>query len=129
MQESNLANQTIAAVATAVAPGEGGIAVLRLSGPDAQQAVSEISRFPGAQLWESHRVLYGYVMAADGVERLDEVLVILMLAPRSFTAEDVVEIHCHGGVMAVRRVLARVLEQPGVRRALPVALGGRTRRI
>ena len=119
MQESNLANQTIAAVATAVAPGEGGIAVIRLSGPDAQQAVSEISRFPGAQLWESHRVLYGYVMAADGVERLDEVLVILMLAPRSFTAEDVVEIHCHGGVMAVRRVLARVLEQPGVRRALP----------
>ena len=79
MQESNLANQTIAAVATAVAPGEGGIAVIRLSGPDAQQAVSEISRFPGAQLWESHRVLYGYVMAADGVERLDEVLVILMV--------------------------------------------------
>jgi len=47
------------------------------------------------------------------------VLVLLMLAPRSFTAEDVVEIHCHGGVMAVQRVLARVLEQPGVRRALP----------
>ncbi len=75
--------------------------------------------FPGAQLWESHRVLYGHVMAADGVERLDEVLVLLMLAPRSFTAEDVVEIHCHGGVMAVQLVMARVLEQPGIRRALP----------
>ena len=119
MQEINLERQTIAAVATAVAPGQGGIAVIRLSGPDAQRAVSEIACFPGAQLWESHRVLYGHVMAADGVERLDEVLVLLMLAPRSFTAEDVVEIHCHGGVMAVQRVMARVLEQPGVRRALP----------
>ena len=119
MQEINLERQTIAAVATAVAPGQGGIAVIRLSGPDAQRAVSEIACFPGAQLWESHRVLYGHVMAADGVERLDEVLVLLMLAPRSFTAEDVVEIHCHGGVMAVQRVMARVLEQPGIRRALP----------
>jgi len=119
MQEINLERQTIAAVATAVAPGQGGIAVIRLSGPDAQRAVSEITRFPGAQLWESHRVLYGHVMAADRVERLDEVLVLLMLAPRSFTAEDVVEIHCHGGVMAVQRVMARVLEQPGIRRALP----------
>ncbi|WP_115125709.1 tRNA uridine-5-carboxymethylaminomethyl(34) synthesis GTPase MnmE [Synechococcus sp. GEYO] len=119
MQEINLERQTIAAVATAVAPGQGGIAVIRLSGPDAQRAVSEITRFPGAQLWESHRVLYGHVMAADRVERLDEVLVLLMLAPRSFTAEDVVEIHCHGGVMAVQRVMARVLEQSGIRRALP----------
>ena len=119
MQEINLERQTIAAVATAVAPGQGGIAVIRLSGPDAQRAVSEITCFPGAQLWESHRVLYGHVMAAEGVERLDEVLVLLMLAPRSFTAEDVVEIHCHGGVMAVQRVMARVLEQPGIRRALP----------
>ena len=119
MQEINLERQTIAAVATAVAPGQGGIAVIRLSGPDAQRAVSEITRFPGAQLWESHRVLYGHVMAADRLERLDEVLVLLMLAPRSFTAEDVVEIHCHGGVMAVQRVMARVLEQSGIRRALP----------
>ena len=97
MQESNLVSQTIAAVATAVAPGQGGIAVIRLSGPDAQCAVREITSFPGAQPWESHRVLYGHVMAADGLERLDEVLVLLMQAPRSFTAEDVVEIHCHGG--------------------------------
>ena len=111
--------ETIAAVATAVAPGQGGIAVIRLSGLQAQQAVQAIARFPGAQPWESHRVLYGHVLAADGVERLDEVLVLVMQAPRSFTAEDVVEIHCHGGVIAVQRVLERVLEQPGVRRALP----------
>ena len=110
---------SIAAIATAVAPGQGGIAVIRLSGPRAVRAVAAITVIPGQQLWESHRVLYGHVVAAGGVERLDEVLVLVMLAPRSFTGEDVVEIHCHGGVIAVQQVLARVLEQPGVRRALP----------
>jgi tRNA modification GTPase len=110
---------SIAAIATAVAPGRGGIAVIRLSGPSAVRAVAAITVIPGQQLWESHRILYGHVVAADGVERLDEVLVLVMLAPRSFTGEDVVEIHCHGGVIAVQQVLARVLEQPGVRRALP----------
>ena len=110
---------SIAAIATAVAPGQGGIAVIRLSGPNAVGAVAAITVIPGQQVWESHRVLYGHVVAADGVERLDEVLVLVMLAPRSFTGEDVVEIHCHGGVIAVQQVLARVLEQSGVRRALP----------
>ena len=110
---------SIAAIATAVAPGQGGIAVIRLSGPSAVHAVAAITVIPGQQEWESHRVLYGHVVAAGGVERLDEVLVLVMLAPRSFTGEDVVEIHCHGGVIAVQQVLARVLEQPGMRRALP----------
>lgn len=110
---------SIAAIATAVAPGQGGIAVIRLSGPSAVRTVAAITVIPGQQEWESHRVLYGHVLAAGGVERLDEVLVLVMLAPRSFTGEDVVEIHCHGGVIAVQQVLARVLEQPGVRRALP----------
>ena len=110
---------SIAAIATAVAPGQGGIAVIRLSGPNAVGAVAAITVIPGQQVWESHRVLYGHVVAADGVERLDEVLVLVMLAPRSFTGDDVVEIHCHGGVIAVQQVLARVLEQPGMRRALP----------
>jgi tRNA modification GTPase len=110
---------SIAAIATAVAPGQGGIAVIRLSGPSAVRAVAAITLIPGQQVWESHRVLYGHVVAAGGAERLDEVLVLVMLAPRSFTGEDVVEIHCHGGVIAVQQVLARVLEQPGMRRALP----------
>jgi len=119
MQEINRDAQTIAAVATAVAPGQGGIAVIRLSGPQAQAAVQSVTRIPGQQSWESHRVLYGHVLAGESGERIDEVLVLLMLAPRSFTGEDVVELHCHGGVIAVQRVLARVLDQPGVRRALP----------
>ena len=117
--DSFSSNDTIAAVATAVAPGEGGIAVIRLSGPQAQAAVQAVVQVPGRQVWESHRVLYGHALAADGVQHLDEVLVLVMAGPRSFTGEDVVEIHCHGGVIAVQQVLERVLAQPDVRRALP----------
>ena len=108
---------TIAAVATAVAPGQGGIAVIRLSGPAAEQVGRAVVTCPGRQIWDSHRIVYGHVNDAAG-QRLDEVLMLLMRAPRSFTGEDVVEIHCHGGVIAVQRVLERVLAQPGVRRAL-----------
>ncbi|KZR80240.1 tRNA modification GTPase MnmE [Prochlorococcus marinus str. MIT 1342] len=111
--------QTIAAVATAVAPGQGGIAVVRLSGPAAEVVGRSVVSIPGQQLWVSHRVLYGHVMDESGKERIDEVLVLLMKGPRSFTGEDVVEIHCHGGLMAVQRVLERVLAQPHVSRALP----------
>ena len=75
---------SIAAIATAVAPGQGGIAVIRFSGPSAVRAVAAITLIPGQQVWESHRVLYGHVVAAGGAERLDEVLVLVMLAPRSF---------------------------------------------
>ena len=106
-------------MATAVAPGQGGIAVIRVSGPVAEDVGRSIVQVPGRQDWESHRVVYGHVLDAAGQRRLDEVLLLLMRRPRSFTGEDVVEIHCHGGVMAVQRVLERVLEQPGVRRALP----------
>ena len=113
------ATDTIAAVATAVAPGQGGIAVIRLSGPAAEATGRAVVHCPGRQEWGSHRVLYGHVLDAAGEQRLDEVLLLLMQAPRSFTGEDVVELHCHGGVIAVQRVLERVLAEPGVRRALP----------
>ena len=113
-----IASDTITAVATAVAPGQGGIAVIRLSGPDAEETGRRVVQCPGRQEWGSHRVVYGHVNDAAG-QRLDEVLLLLMRGPRSFTGEDVVEIHCHGGVIAVQRVLERVLAQPGVRRALP----------
>ena len=112
-----ISSDTIAAVATAVAPGQGGIAVIRLSGPAAEQVGRAVVTCPGRQIWDSHRIVYGHVNDAAG-QRLDEVLMLLMRAPRSFTGEDVVEIHCHGGVIAVQRVLERVLAQPGVRRAL-----------
>jgi len=106
-------------VATAVAPGQGGIAVIRLSGPDAEATGRAVVVCPGQQDWNSHRILYGHVLDESRSRRLDEVLLLLMRGPRSFTGEDVVEIHCHGGVIAVQQVLERVLAQPGVRRARP----------
>ena len=111
-------SDTIAAVATAVAPGQGGIAVIRLSGHAAEQTGRAVVSCPGRQVWDSHRVVYGHVNDTAG-QRLDEVLMLLMRGPRSFTGEDVVEIHCHGGVIAVQRVFEQVLAQAGVRRALP----------
>ena len=102
-----------------MSPGQGGIAVIRLSGVAAFEVARSLVRCPGSPPWDSHRILYGHVVDASGEGRLDEVLVLLMRAPRSFTGEDVVEIHCHGGVIVVQQVLERVLDQPGVRRALP----------
>ncbi|MEY2750006.1 MAG: tRNA uridine-5-carboxymethylaminomethyl(34) synthesis GTPase MnmE, partial [Cyanobacteriota bacterium] len=73
---------------------------------------------PGSQGWESHRVLYGHVCDPASGERVDEALLLLMRAPRSFTRETVVEFHCHGGLICVQRVLELVLAA-GARRALP----------
>ncbi|MFM2079597.1 MAG: tRNA uridine-5-carboxymethylaminomethyl(34) synthesis GTPase MnmE, partial [Cyanobacteriota bacterium] len=112
------ANDTIAAVATAVAPGEGSVAIVRLSGPEAEAIATELFVAPGSQGWESHRVLYGHVCDPASGERVDEALLLLMRAPRSFTRETVVEFHCHGGLICVQRVLELVLAA-GARRALP----------
>ena len=109
---------TIAAVATAVAPGEGSVAIVRISGPEAEPIGHQLFVAPGSQSWDSHRVLYGHVVDPASGERLDEALLLLMRAPRSFTREDVVELHCHGGLVAVQRVLELVLAA-GARRALP----------
>jgi len=110
---------TIAAIATAIAAGQGGIAVVRISGSAALTVSKSIVSVPGEKLWNSHTVLYSHVMNKERSERIDEVLILIMQGPRSFTGEDVVEIHCHGGVIAVQRVLERVLGHPQVRRAMP----------
>jgi tRNA modification GTPase len=112
------ANDTIAAVATAVAPGEGSVAIVRLSGPEAEAIATALFVAPGGQVWESHRVLYGHVCDPASGERVDEALLLLMRAPRSFTRETVVEFHCHGGLICVQRVLELALAA-GARRALP----------
>jgi len=112
------ANDTIAAVATAVAPGEGSVAIVRLSGPEAEAIATALFVAPGGQVWESHRVLYGHVCDPASGERVDEALLLLMRAPRSFTRETVVEFHCHGGLISVQRVLELVLAA-GARRARP----------
>ena len=111
--------ETIAAIATAIAVGQGGIAVIRISGTLALSIGQDVVSVLNGSKWESHTVMYGYVMDEEKLKRIDEVLVLFMKGPRSFTGEDVVEIHCHGGLIAVQLVLERVLKQPQVRRAMP----------
>ena len=111
-------SDTIAAVATALAPGEGSVAIVRLSGVEAEPIARRLFVAPGQQIWDSHRVLYGHVCDPASGERVDEALLLVMRAPRSFTRETVVEFHCHGGLICVQRVLELVLAA-GARRALP----------
>ena len=110
---------TIAAIATAVSPGQGSIAVIRISGPSAIEATKNIVHIPGTHDWKTHKVLYGHVTEANQTTYIDEVLILIMKKPRSFTGEDVVEIHCHGGIIAVQKILERILNNERVRRAEP----------
>jgi tRNA modification GTPase len=109
---------TIAAISTPV--GEGGIGIVRISGPDAVAILSRVfrdRRGRSRESFDTHRMYYGTVVAGDG-ELIDEVLVVAMLSPHSYTGEDLAEIHCHGGSMVLRSVLKLVLEQ-GARPAGP----------
>ncbi|MCB1108538.1 MAG: tRNA uridine-5-carboxymethylaminomethyl(34) synthesis GTPase MnmE, partial [Chlamydiia bacterium] len=96
---------TIAAIATP--PGEGGIAVIRISGPESLKIANAVFS-KNIYLFKSHTAHYGHIQNAQG-ELIDHVLVLPMLAPRSYTGEDVVEIHCHGGLMATK-VLKTILD-------------------
>ncbi|NQX46677.1 tRNA uridine-5-carboxymethylaminomethyl(34) synthesis GTPase MnmE [Paenibacillus tritici] len=103
-------SDTIAAVSTAL--GEGGIAIIRVSGPQAISQVAPLfkSRTPLMEA-ESHTVHYGHIVSPLDGEQLEEVLVTVMKGPRSFTTEDVVEISAHGGVISVRRIMDLLLQQ------------------
>lgn len=109
---------TIAAIATAIVPQQGGIGIVRLSGPYSVTIAKRLFDAPGQQLWQSHRLLYGYIRHPQSQALVDEALLLLMLAPRSYTQEDVVEFHCHGGIIPVQQVLQLCLEQ-GARLAQP----------
>jgi tRNA modification GTPase len=101
------AGDTIAAVATP--PGAGGIGIIRVSGPlSAAIAVRVFVRSGAAAEWESHHLYHGRVVAAEG-QVLDESLAVLMRGPRSYTGEDVLELHCHGSPVLLLRVLNEVL--------------------
>ena len=106
---------TIAAVATP--PGEGGVALVRLSGPDAERIGREVLVRKDTS-WESHRLYYGRVRDPDRGAVVDEVMFAFLQQPRSYTGEDTVEIHCHGGPYVVRQVLGLVLAR-GARHAEP----------
>ena len=98
-------DDTIAAISTA--QGVGAISIIRVSGTDAIKIVSKIfsnKKFLGAP---SHTIHYGYIM--DGDERIDEVLVTIMRAPKTFTKEDIVEINAHGGIMTTDKILELLL--------------------
>ncbi|MFC0210929.1 tRNA uridine-5-carboxymethylaminomethyl(34) synthesis GTPase MnmE [Paenibacillus chartarius] len=110
-------NDTIAAISTPL--GEGGIAVIRVSGDEAVALAGRLFR-GRTKLTDmpTHTVQYGSIVDPGTGEKLEEALVTVMRAPRSFTREDVVEVGCHGGIVAVKRVLDALLEQ-GVRLAEP----------
>ena len=102
--------KTIAAISTAVSAS--GIGIVRISGEESMDVISRIYKSKGGKKdirkAASHTIHYGYIY--DGEELVDEVLVMIMKAPRTFTGEDTVEIDCHGGVYAMNRVLETVLK-------------------
>lgn len=111
-------DDTIAAIGTPI--GAAGIGIIRVSGEDAIEIVDRIFRSKNKKnLHEvpSHNIVYGHIVDEKG-EVIDEVLVTVMLAPKSFTTENVVEINCHGGTVAVRKTLEAVLKA-GARLAEP----------
>src|SRR5690606_14197320 len=112
-----LISDTIAAISTPL--GEGGIAVIRVSGKEAIQLVETLVRTK-QKLSEvpSHTVHYGLGVDPANGEKVDEVLVTVMRAPKTFTREDVVEISCHGGILPVKKVLDLLLKH-GIRLAEP----------
>lgn len=119
MSEIYATTGTIAAIATAVVPQQGSVGIVRVSGTEAMHIARTLFHAPGHQAWESHRILYGYIRHPQTQQIVDEALMLIMKAPRSYTCEDVVEFHCHGGIMAVQQVLQLCLEnkarlaQPG----------------
>ena len=109
---------TIAAIATP--PGEGGVAIVRVSGVAAENIAARIftrSRDRNGDL-KSHTLYHGRIRDPKTERLLDEVLLTIMRSPRSYTGEDVVEVHCHGGAFLVREILGVILSQ-GARQAEP----------
>ena len=111
-------NDTIAAIATAMSPS--GIGIIRISGDDALSVIDRIYKSKNNKkkisACQSHTIHYGFIY--DGDEKIDEVMVLLMKAPNTYTREDTVEIDCHGGVYVMKRVLEAVIKN-GARPAEP----------
>ena len=108
---------TICAIATPI--GEGGIAIIRVSGENALEIVSKVFRAKSGtdiKNMKSYTMKYGHIY--DGDDLIDEVIISYMKGPRSFTAEDVVEINCHGGVVSTNKVLESIIKA-GARIAEP----------
>lgn len=110
---------TIAAISTPM--GEGAIAIVRLSGPEAIQIADKIYKGPKGKTLssvESHTIHYGHIVDRPSDRVVEEVMVSVLKAPRTFTREDVIEINCHGGIVTVNQVLQLALRE-GARLAEP----------
>lgn len=110
-------NETIAAIATHLS--ESGISIIRVSGPDAFSIGDSIFRGVDkgkVSLYKSHTIHYGFIY--DNDEIVDEVMLSIMKAPKSYTTEDTIEINCHGGLLITQKVLEIVIKN-GARLALP----------
>ena len=118
MAISSKQGATIVAIATAIVAQQGSIGIVRLSGEEALTIAQKIFDAPGKQEWSSHSILYGFIRHPDTKSVIDEALLLLMLAPRSYTKEDVVELHCHGGIIVVQEVL-QLCVQLGAKLAQP----------
>lgn len=105
---------TICAISTA--PGIGAISIIRISGPKALEIISQIFRGVDLSKVDSHTINYGFIY--DNDEKVDEVLVSVMLAPRTYTKEDIVEINSHGGINTTNKIVELLLEK-GCRLAEP----------
>lgn len=109
-------DDTIAAVATAM--GEGGIGIVRISGDKALSILEKVFCSVKNRPTENRKLTYGFVTDNFTGEKIDEVMAVYMKAPHSYTAEDVVEIQCHGSIVSLRKILALVLKN-GARLAEP----------
>lgn len=107
-------DDTIAAISTAL--GVGAISIIRVSGKESLNVVNKITKSKKIKNYASHTIHYDHIV--DGEEIIDEVLISIMLAPKTFTREDVVEINCHGGIATTNKVLELLLSN-GCRLAEP----------
>lgn len=119
MEKFSIKKDTIAAIATAMS--DSGIGIIRVSGEDAVNIVDKIYRNAKNEnvlkKYNSHTIHYGFIVRENGTV-LDEVMVSVMKAPKSYTAEDTVEINCHGGILMMRKILELVIKA-GARIAEP----------
>lgn len=107
---------TIAAISTPI--GEGGISIVRLSGEDAVKIANRVFKGKDLRKAPSHTIHYGHIVDPENKQMIDEVMVSVMLAPKTFTREDIVEINCHGGIVVTNRILQLLLRN-GARMAEP----------
>ncbi|MFC6295124.1 tRNA uridine-5-carboxymethylaminomethyl(34) synthesis GTPase MnmE [Lactiplantibacillus daoliensis] len=107
---------TIAAVSTP--PGEGGISIIRISGDKTFDVIAKIFKGKDLRKVHSHTINYGHIVDPESQQEVDEVMASVMRAPKTYTREDVIEINCHGGLVATNEILQLILSH-GARMAEP----------